>query len=463
MSINNNKSTNTSTLTETVNDHSPRHRDTGGSKSPQSRRTGKGVIPPWTQIVRGGESELIAAAPSSPVAVVAEQQGMPATAGSVEETVENGPGPNGNAGKRPAWDKPSNGDFVLVMGADSWPPLSDSARASSKSSSESLKGLDGSSPSLPIPATQKHNGGNGNGSSNGPSPRSGFTHSGNDQPRNSFRNRNGGHHSRGDGSHHHNGGRRDQDRGNFYGRDSQPQRFMQRLRHVPPQQAAPNSNPYIGPPPMRPPFPAPMAFPDFVPPVYFYPPPESLRGMPLVAPIPPMFFPTPDPNIYSKIVQQVNYWFSGDNLAKDIYLRKNMDDQGWVSIELIAGFKKVAELTNNIQLILDALRSSTVVEVQGNKVRRRNDWERWIMPQVQVPSAPSPQSTLIAGVQSISLEDKTSNQADLHPEVFLRRSSSRDVNNQSQEHSGEGKRLLGSLSNLDHSTSARNLNKDDEC
>ncbi|XP_038720852.1 la-related protein 1C isoform X2 [Tripterygium wilfordii] len=390
---------------------------------------------------------------------------MAATAGSVEETVENGPGSHGNAGKRPAWNKPSNGEFVPVMGADSWPPLSDSARASPKSSSDSLKGSDGSSSSLLIPAPQgagtatnlatipparpKRNSGNGNGSSNGLSPRSGFAHIGNDQLHNSFRNRNGGHHSRGGGSHHHNGGRRDQDRGNFYNRDLQPQRFMQRHRHASPQPPAPNPTPYIGPPSMRPPFHAPMAFP------------ESLRGMPLVAPIPPMFFPAPDPNIYSKIVQQINYWFSGDNLAKDIYLRKNMDDQGWVSIELIAGFKKIAELTNNIQLILDALRSSAVVEVQGDKVRRHNDWERWIMPQLQGPSSPSPQSTLTAGVQSISLEEKASNQADIHPEAFL--STSCDVSNQSQEQSGEGTRLLSVLVNLDHSTSARNLSKEDEC
>lgn len=81
--------------------------------------------------------------------------------------------------------------------------------------------------------------------SSNPSPRehtqrSGFgSHSdgggGGDHPqqRNSFRNRNGGPHPRGDGSHHHNnyGGRRDQDRGNhdwnnrrsFNGRDSHMQ------------------------------------------------------------------------------------------------------------------------------------------------------------------------------------------------------------------------------------------------
>lgn len=89
------------------------------------------------------------------------------------------------------------------------------------------------------------------------------------QQRNSFRNRNGGPHSRGDGSYHHNyGGRRDQDRANqdwnshrnFNGRDShmQPQRVGQRfMRHPPPQ---PTTTPFVAPPPVRP-FGGPMGFP----------------------------------------------------------------------------------------------------------------------------------------------------------------------------------------------------------
>ncbi|GAV90364.1 hypothetical protein CFOL_v3_33773 [Cephalotus follicularis] len=110
---------------------------------------------PWTQIVRG-ESEPIAAAPSSPKSFAIEQDDMaanPASAAAAtppvaEECTENG-GPNGNAGKRPAWNKPSNGAAEVgpVNGAHSWPALSDAARACSyKSSSDYLKGLfDGSS------------------------------------------------------------------------------------------------------------------------------------------------------------------------------------------------------------------------------------------------------------------------------------------------------------------------------
>lgn len=107
---------------------------------------------------------------------------------------------------------------------------------------------------------------------NNPSPkehshRSAFgsqSHSSNDHPqqRNSFRNRNGGPHPRGDGSHHHNYGGRHQDRGsqdwnnhrNFNNRDNHihPQRVVPRAMRPPHQAPAPpNAPPFIPQPPIR--------------------------------------------------------------------------------------------------------------------------------------------------------------------------------------------------------------------
>ncbi|MQL90492.1 hypothetical protein Taro_023080 [Colocasia esculenta] len=37
----------------------------------------------------------------------------------------------------------------------------------------------------------------------------------------------------------------------------------------------------------------------------------------------------------------------------------------------------VRNLTNSIQFILETVRASTVVEVQGDRIRRRNDWMNW--------------------------------------------------------------------------------------
>ncbi|CAN1226606.1 La-related protein 1B [Linum perenne] len=372
--------------------------------SPQSRRTGKTAVvsSPWNQIVRG-ESESNSVEPpslsppavSSPPVVSDQVVGSGSSSSTTDDEISNG-----NAGKRQVWNVPSNGAVEVgpVMGAVSWPALSESARVSSKSSP-----ADGSS-SVPVSvyilfvirfcfdvqmlATDGH---------------------------------------------------------------MQPQRVSPRfMRHQPPPPPPPASTPFLTAPPVRP-FGSPMPFAELPSPMYYVaaPPPQSLRGMPFVAaPMPPhaVFFPTPDFQLHSKIVTQIDYYFSNENLIRDTFLRQNMDEQGWVPIKLIAGFKKVSLLTDNVQLILDALRASIVVEVQGDKVRRRNDWMRWLMPQsVQFPSISSPRG-IVANVQNMSLEEKIINQSsfmrsqvEAQSEAFPSRSSSGEISGHPQQSSsGEG-------------------------
>ncbi|OMO95583.1 hypothetical protein CCACVL1_05362 [Corchorus capsularis] len=84
----------------------------------QSHGTTRVVTSPWTQIVRG-ESEPIAGVPLSPSSPPSSSPSTavivpPATAMVENEGMENRcVGPNGNAGKRPAWNKPSNGAAEL--------------------------------------------------------------------------------------------------------------------------------------------------------------------------------------------------------------------------------------------------------------------------------------------------------------------------------------------------------------
>ncbi|KAL7608456.1 la-related protein 1C [Lactuca sativa] len=94
----------------------------------------------------------------------------------------------------------------------------------------------------------------------------------------------------------------------------------------------------------------------------------------------PLWFPVQDQDLHEKIVKQIDYYFSDENLVKDLYLRQNMDEQGWVHVNLIASFKKVLCLTDNVKLILDVMRASRGVEVRGEKMRKRNDWMKWIIP-----------------------------------------------------------------------------------
>ncbi|KAI3461183.1 hypothetical protein Pfo_017846 [Paulownia fortunei] len=120
--------------------------------------------------------------------------------------------------------------------------------------------------------------------------------------------------------------------------------------------------------------------------IYYYPaaPPGSVR-----VPYPPFLVPyplspgvpmPPSPTIAlrANIVKQIEYYFSNENLHNDHYLISLMDNQGWVPISTIADFKRVKRMNAEIPFILDALQASETIEVQGEKVRRRNEWSKWI-------------------------------------------------------------------------------------
>ncbi|XP_047317283.1 la-related protein 1C-like [Impatiens glandulifera] len=375
---------------------------------------------PWMHVVIGSESEtLIHSGPSPPVSP-AKASDDSATDPQMENA-DNGSGIN-NAGVKLVWNKPSNDtvDAGTVMGGVSWPALSESARASPKSSpSHSLRVVTDGLISLPqatgVERSPKSAFVKRSHSKESPHKESGQKgggggliaqspgHNEHSSHRNSFRR---GSHPRGDSSHHHHhhnnnhGGRRDHNGNHDWNRqrsfNNNRDMQMQSPRGIPRgfmRNPPPNNSAFVPPPPPPlhvPPFGGPLVYPEFASQVFYVPAPspESLRGVHIVPPISPhaMFF-IPDPQLHSKIVNQIDYYFSNENLVKDTFLRLNMDDQGWVPIKLIAGFKKVLMLTDNIQLILDSLLSSAKVEIQGEKVRRRNDWSKWIMR----PSSVSPQ------------------------------------------------------------------------
>jgi len=78
-----------------------------------------------------------------------------------------------------------------------------------------------------------------------------------------------------------------------------------------------------------------------------------------------------------------NYYFSVENLCKDLYLRRHMDAQGFVFLELLAKFNRIKQLTNDMDLIRQAcLHSQTIeyVHVEGvDRVRAREGWQQWVL------------------------------------------------------------------------------------
>ncbi|KAJ7550692.1 hypothetical protein O6H91_07G112700 [Diphasiastrum complanatum] len=100
-------------------------------------------------------------------------------------------------------------------------------------------------------------------------------------------------------------------------------------------------------------------------------------------------------SIATMLVKQIEYYFSIENLCRDIFLRSKMDDQGFIPVSVIASFNRVKMLTTNEKLILDALCNSDIVEVQGDKLRKRNDWPHWLLPACHCSSSsPSDSSSL---------------------------------------------------------------------
>ena len=81
-----------------------------------------------------------------------------------------------------------------------------------------------------------------------------------------------------------------------------------------------------------------------------------------------------DDILSQKIVNQVEYYFSDENLVKDSFLmqRIHRHKRGYVDLKLISSFKKMKKLAHDINAIAAALRNSKKLEVnkRGTMVRR---------------------------------------------------------------------------------------------
>ncbi|KAI3724505.1 hypothetical protein L2E82_36285 [Cichorium intybus] len=498
-----------------TSDSSPSAEGTSGSGGGGNSYSQRNCLPsPWAQVVRGGgEPEPVA--PRSPSAssssvlpepniVVSDQLTVtePQTAAVVETHPEVTEGSNnGNASgvKKSAWNKPSpngvvEGSTTPVMGAASWPALSELTKALPKSlsfssESSSKPTSDGSvaisqapvisqQPQRPVRPNANHhaNQNHGHSTRQRPAKRGGGAGGGYNRPPppppqpptpppmprfplyempyrgfvpavmdtsvreqspyngNSFAPRPMGHsnamndHSstrrrnnfgprpRGDGGPYLNnghGGRRDHHDRDWRG--PQNHAAIQPPMAPPPpppprgymQQAHLGPAPFIAPQPIRP-YGAPMGY-EMAAPFLYVPslPTEPYRGAPILprAPPPPMFIPLVDTPLPVKILQQIEYYFSEENLTKDDYLKSNMNEEGWVPLSLIAGFRRVQSLTSDIQLILSSLRDSTVVEVQDEIIRSRRDWQRWVKSSNNGPLLEASLQNLTPGETSTSANE----------------------------------------------------------
>ncbi|CAI2303149.1 unnamed protein product [Caenorhabditis sp. 36 PRJEB53466] len=68
---------------------------------------------------------------------------------------------------------------------------------------------------------------------------------------------------------------------------------------------------------------------------------------------------------------QLEYYFSRENLMTDRYLKCQMDGEQYVPINVLAGFRKITQLTSDIDLITEALKESAIVELDPNEEKVR--------------------------------------------------------------------------------------------
>nr|XP_012807007.2 la-related protein 1B-like [Jaculus jaculus] len=91
-------------------------------------------------------------------------------------------------------------------------------------------------------------------------------------------------------------------------------------------------------------------------------------------------YPVKESLLKEYIKRQIEYYFSIENLERDFFLRSKMDEQGFLPISLVAGFHRVRALTTNLNLISEALKDSTEVEIVDGKMRKKIEPEKWPIP-----------------------------------------------------------------------------------
>ncbi|KAF1956294.1 hypothetical protein CC80DRAFT_74104 [Byssothecium circinans] len=151
-----------------------------------------------------------------------------------------------------------------------------------------------------------------------------------------------------------------------------------RYRNGPRSQSGTNENMYR--------MPGPYGGPQQVPPIqtfmnppYEYPVPQPMSAVPFGQ------FGFDPLALFSMVTMQMEYYFSLENLIKDMYLRKHMDTKGFVFLSVIADFNRIKQLTEDVELIKSVCYQSRVIDYRiGNdgkdRVRCREGWEKFVLP-----------------------------------------------------------------------------------
>lgn len=109
----------------------------------------------------------------------------------------------------------------------------------------------------------------------------------------------------------------------------------------------------------------------------------SMQAMPIM---PPQQFYYEQQNILSLLTRQLSYYFSLDNLLKDQYLRRCMDSQGYVYLDVIMNFQRIQSLSTDPNMVRFACLECPEVELvtgmedSRDRIRRVKQWNQFVYP-----------------------------------------------------------------------------------
>ena len=82
--------------------------------------------------------------------------------------------------------------------------------------------------------------------------------------------------------------------------------------------------------------------------------------------------PSAEDELATKILRQVEYYFSDDSYPFDEYI-KSQETNGWTPLATIAAFKKMVSYTTDLDVIRSALKASDALDLddKGDSIKRR--------------------------------------------------------------------------------------------
>ncbi|XP_068197362.1 la ribonucleoprotein 4Aa isoform X2 [Antennarius striatus] len=105
-------------------------------------------------------------------------------------------------------------------------------------------------------------------------------------------------------------------------------------------------------------------------------------------------------NLRESLKKELEFYFSRENLSKDLYLMSQMDSDQFVPIWTIASMEGIKVLSTDMDLILDVLRSSPMVQVDEKGEKVRPNHKRCIIILREVP-----ETTPVEEVESLFKND----------------------------------------------------------